>query len=373
MTVSIPNEKIAVTRENIRAAAKAGGPCVSLFIGPYAPGGGAGSEQVWLKNALGEVRLELERHHLPPEEVEPVMEPLAGLLAEQQGHTRGRCWFAWPGGMVGFDTDNAPGRGFAVAQQPFLLPLLDALAVPAEFYVLGLSKHNISLFRCADGECGAVALPDSVPVNLDQTMAFDPPDHDRDNRSASGGMAGQKRGIRFGTGDESETAGEYLHLFFKKLDRALPAALANKTAPVVVAGVRYEAAEFQRVAQVVNAVKEGFVEGAVRDMTPAEIYAKATEVLRARHTEAVRELTGRLRESERKVENSTAALKASLEGQVWKLFVTQEKPAAWLTGWRQNLELNRVVVEALRHGADVYAAPAEQMPAGTQVAAQLRY
>lgn len=372
MTVSIPNEKVSITKENIRGAAKAGGPCVSLFLGPYAPGAGKGSEQVWLKNALADIRLELERHHIPPEELEPVMEPLEALSAEQ-GHTQGRCWLAWPGGVVAFDTDNAAGRGWAVAQQPFLLPLLDALAVPPEFYVLGLSKQNVSLFHCTASECTPVPLPDTVPSNLDRTMAFDPPDHDRDNRAPSGGMAGQKRGIRFGTGDESETAGQYLHLFFKKLDRALPSVLNNKAVPVVVAGVRYEAAEFQRASEVVNTVKEGFIEGPVRDMTPAEIHANAMDVLRKRHADAMAELTARLRESERKVENSTEALKAALDGQVWKLFVTQEKPAAWLASWRHYLELNRVLVEALRHGADVYTVPAEQMPEGTPVAAQLRY
>lgn len=313
---------------------------------------------------------------MPAEEIAHLLEPAADLATGEtgkQGHTRGAAWFLSHQGVTTLDVDGAAGRGFAVGQHPFVLPLLGGLALPSEFYILGLAKHNVTLFRCASGECVAVPLPESVPVNLETMLAFDEPDHDRDNRAAAGGTGGQMRMVRFGTGSEADDADRYLHQFFKLLDHKLQAVIQNKTAAIVLAGVRYEVAEFQRLTHGLNVVREGFVEGAWKDMTPAHLLAEASEVLRRRYAAEVQELTSRLRESESKVEGSVEALKATLEGRVWRLFVSEEKPAGWLQNWREALELNRVAVEAIRRGADVFLAPPGEMPNGARVAALPRY
>lgn len=376
MTAPASVEKRSVTRESFKEVSRMEGPFLSLFLPRYAPGAANGSDHVWLKNTMNEIRLDLERHHFPPDEIAQLTAPLSELLnaeGPREGHQHGDAWFLAAEGAVRLDGDGLPGRGYVVGQQPYLLPLLRALALPGEYYILGLAKQNLTLFQCRHGECHKVDLPANVPLSLETMLEFDPPDHDRDNRVSAGTMPGQGTAVRFGTGDEAETQPEYLHQYFKQLDTRVFAALENKAAPVVLAGVRYETAEFQRVAQSLNVVQEGTVEGAWKDLTPAELLAQSAGVLRSRYMHAVKEVAERLRETDRKVTTLNEALHAAVDGRVWKLFIPEDSPSIWLQNWREHLELNKVVVEAIRRGADVYLTPPELMPEGAAVAAMLRY
>lgn len=376
MTASASAEKRSITKDSIREIARFGGPSVSLFLSKYAPGAGAGSEQVWLKTAIQEIRHDLRRHHFPEEEIDQLMRPLDDLAASdtmKQGHARGEAWFLSPEATTRLETGGAAGRGFAVGQQPYVLPLLGALALPNDYYILGLARQNVTLFRCRNGEIAVVPLPDSIPADLERMLEFDEPDHDRDNQSAAGPSTGRMKAVRFGTGDEAESSMRYLHQFFKLLDRRVSNILENKAALVVLAGVHYEVTEFLRLAEWLNVVRDGSIEGAFKDMTPAQLLAKSADVLQCRYRASVNELAERLRESENKVENTTAILQSTLEGRVWRVFLAEESPMSWLQNWRENLELNRVVVEATRRGADVFLAEAGQMPDGSRVAAMLRY
>jgi hypothetical protein len=70
--------------------------------------------------------------------------------------------------------------------------LLAEFWVPRVFYILALSKESVSFFRCANSQPEAVELPDRIPTTLAEAMDFEPPDHDLENRSASGGSAGAR-------------------------------------------------------------------------------------------------------------------------------------------------------------------------------------
>lgn len=369
-----------VAGERIKAMLRAPGSCVSIFLPGYAPGGGSRPETVWLRRALDEVRQELERHHTPEAEIQALLEPLeqrAGSEEMEKGHNHGVAWFASEAGLEEFDLPQPVGRGYAVGQQPFLLPLLGALTQPAEFYVLGLAKHDLKLFRCGEGECGEVPLPESVPTRIEEALAFDQPDHLRSNRTPAesiiGSAAGKLRTVRFGTGDEMETADQYLQQYLRQVNAQIQTMLAGKTAPVVLAGVGYEVNEFLRLAPGMDIVREGFIEGAWKDLTLGDIYSKGVAILRQRYDAAVKELTDRLKENPKRVEGSHDTLKAAIEGRVWKLFVAESNPEVWLQQWREATEENRIAVEVLNKGGEVFLAPAGDMPAGTSIAAMLRY
>jgi hypothetical protein len=296
-------------RDRVKDLLRAPGPCVSIFLPAYAPGGGARPDAIWLRHALDEVRGELVRHHIPEPQVQALLDPLetrAGSEQMEKGHNHGAAWFATEAGLEEFDLPDPAGRGWAVGQQPFLLPLLGALTQPAEFYVLGLAKHGLKLFRCAEGECVESLLPEDMPTSIEEMLAFDQPDHLRSNRTpaaaVTGVPAGKLRTVRFGTGDEAETADRYLHQFLRHVDARIGSLLAGKAAPVVLAGVGYEVNEFFRLTQGMDVVRESFVEGAWKDLALGELYAKASGVLRSRYNAQVRELTSRLKETANRVE-----------------------------------------------------------------------
>jgi hypothetical protein len=52
-------------------------------------------------------------------------------------------------------------------------------------------------------------------------LAFKPPDHDLENRSAAGSSVGAMRAVRFGTGSGRETQHTYLRTSIKAVDHGL--------------------------------------------------------------------------------------------------------------------------------------------------------
>ncbi len=373
MTSSVSIEARALTKETLKEVTRLGGPCVSIFFAPYAPGSGAGADPVWLANALDEIRNSLQGHHFEDAEIARLLRPVEDLAARgelSRGHAGGEAWFLAPEGMARLATTGETGRGFALGQQPFVLPLLGALTLPEEYYVLGVAKRDVALFRCAHGTIAKVPLPDSIPAGFEANGAGDPAT-ERDNRAPSGSEGGRLRSVRFSTAEEEST--ERLRQYFKLLDRKIAAILEPSQAPVVLAGVHYEAAEFRHSAESLNVIAEGAVDGAFHDRTPAELLAKSAEVLRGHQAAVVAGLARAMRESARRLDNTTEILRASLEGRVWRLFLTAEPAGEWLRSWTSQIELNRVAVEAIRHGAEICLTPASEMPAGTRAVATLRY
>lgn len=361
--------------ENGKALLDEKPPCVTIFLPRYAPGAAARPDSVWLRNTLKAVDAELEKQHVPPQQIREMLKPLERLTAEdtfEQGNERGTLIFRGPLAFERYTlAENL--EGFAVGPEMYVLPLLRTDAIPREFFILGLSKGKIELFRVNETGCARMPLPAGMPENLEAALEFEPFDHDRDNRSAAGTSLGKMRSVRFGTGDESESRDSYLHQFLMMVDRGLKPVTNDATVPVVPAGVHYEVAEFLRVTANPAVVREGAIEGNVDDMPVEELEAAARKVLMDRHTNRVHEAVERMRETPNKRALGLLAVhQAALAGRVWRLFVEAVSPQVWLQRWREYSELNRVVVEVLRKGGEVMVVE-EKLPDDVSIAAQLRY
>jgi len=81
---------------------------------------------------------------------------------------------------------NRPVEKMVIADHFHLAPFAADVFAPHECFVLGLSIKRLRLFHYLNGECRELPLPAAVPASLGAAGGFDQPDHQLENRSASG-------------------------------------------------------------------------------------------------------------------------------------------------------------------------------------------
>ena len=83
--------------------------------------------------------------------------------------------------------------------------------------------------RCAGLHAELTKLPPRIPATLAEAMSFEPPDHDLENRSASGSSTGAMHGVRFGTGSGRETKHAHLADYYKLSTAGCKSSSVNPT------------------------------------------------------------------------------------------------------------------------------------------------
>ena len=258
------------------------------------------------------------------------------------------------------------------------MPLLPTALAPQDFYILGISEKHVRLWRYSHGHCEERPLSAAVPPNLEAAGAFDQPDHDLENRSASGPSTGSMRRVRFGTSTDREAGGEYLHHFFALIDKGLKETLNGL--PLLLVGVHEELAEYRRGAKHAR-IFECEWHANPQLCSLREVQAHARDAALDEYHRAGQQALASLDGVPPKILGEPArALAAAAEGRVRCLFVAQgaRVPASPAQADAQGLYpgedlLNAAVVETLRTGGEVFTIPGETLPGMVPIAAMLRY
>src|ERR1019366_2911165 len=138
--------------------------------------------------------------------------------------------------MANFWPDSlAPKVHFA--EEFLVLPLLPGLMRSRDFWLLALSINAVRLFRGSGNGIVEVPLPKGVPKSLSEDEAFGQPDHSLRGRASAGPSVGSMKGVQFGTSSAHELKHDYLHDFFKTIDRGIHATLAEDRQPLILAAV----------------------------------------------------------------------------------------------------------------------------------------
>jgi len=180
---------------------------------------------------------------------EEFLRPIFKLAAntDWSGRTGSMVIFRAPGfTKASFWPDNLDAS-VHLADEFFVLPLLPGLAAQRSFWVLALSINRIRLLRGTAQGLSETALPKDLPKSLSEAGAFDRPDHDLESRSAPGVTTGQTAAVRSGTLTLHETMGQYLHDFFKQVDRAIQPILTGCRDPLILAAVPRELAIYREL------------------------------------------------------------------------------------------------------------------------------
>ncbi len=260
MTVAKVSAVESLNLENLQDTARLPGPCISLFLPPYHPGGQAKSMAALLKTNLQEAARRLELLKIPESAAADLLAPLDQLTHDEQylaGSQWSRAIYRSKEVLRQFEMIGPVNAALTIGGCFHLRPILAELHLPSEFYLLKLSKAGAELLRCAGLRAEPVDWPKGVQETLVAALAFEPPDHDLENRSMVRGSTGAMGGVRFGTGSERETQRTYLSDYYKMIDRAVRQLLNGGGAPLVLAGVDEDTVIYRMVNTYPNLLAAG--------------------------------------------------------------------------------------------------------------------
>ena len=372
MTTSIPAATSGILDTTaMKFLAGCHGPCITIVIPPHHPGSQEGSRRALVHSLVRTAADQMARGKLAGQ-VEELLAPLEDI-ARGSGVEAGGTGFAIfrsPDYTARYLLPDRPVEKLVIADHFHLTPFVAGAFALREFFILGLSTKHLGLFRYVNGACQELPLPTAVPASLDAAGGFDKPDHQLENRSASGPSTGAMHGVHVGTLSDREAFPEYLHHFFEIVDRGLKPMLDGK--PLLLMGVHEEVAAYRRVAKYPHIFTTDCL-GNIEFLTLPDIAAHAGDACRKEYQlVAERVLAEFLEMSDRRrtVADVPAVLLAAAAGRVHRLCV---RTGAELAGPVGEDQINAAVVETIRNGGEVFMLQQDKMPVAHPLAAILRY
>lgn len=373
MSPTLTMKSLPLTVTALREIAIEQGPAITLTIPDRHPGAPETSRSSMMRGLMRSAAEQAAAQGLSSGELFHPLEEYASNLTTDAGGP-GVALFRSP---TFFATLTVPGlrEGSATCGRYFhVSSLMVPASVPHEFYILGLNRKNLHLYRYADRRCERVELPAAVPPNMEASLDIDWPGHSLQNRSSAGASSGSMRAVQFGTSSDRETSGEHLHHFFQLVDRNLKGFLNEK--PLLLAGVHEEVAAYRKSAQN-HHILGPEIHGNIDFLSPAEIAERASAAALAHYHQQGGAVLAKFQEMPdrlRTLSTVQASLDAALAGRVHQLCVTEGAAVFGSVNEADHEDLvNATIVETLRHGGEVFMLPEAVMPEGIPVAAILRF
>jgi hypothetical protein len=361
---------------------------VSFFLESHYGGAGTRPATTQLRALLAELSGKLDRTGLLPTDREALLDPIRGLLADEEmsrGHQDGFVLFRSPDAFFQFRLPWELKRAVYLEGRFHLIPLIERLSRPQECYVLALSRKNVRLLRCGPRGSQEVTVPD-MPLSLDEFAALDQPDHLLANASGAGpGRAP----VSFTTGTDRERQRAHFHDFCRAIQLVVTPLLRAARTPLVVAATDDERARYHEVAYPDLLVEPGLSLSPDAGITDQEIAAVAMNQLRAWLPPVLRRSLAQynsLAGSRRGPDELHSILRAAAQGRVHELFLVEGTrqvgdfdAMAGRIRWPGQFHsagddlVNAAAVETLRHHGEICVVPAEQWSHTSSVAAVLRY
>lgn len=350
--------------ENLRELSGCSGLCLTAYLPPFLPGQkGREAPAAMLRNFAQEAESRLTGFGASKARIAALLDPIAQLAANPAA-TEG---FHWPRAILRspevfeeFVLREPVPSGLTVSGRFDLLPLVPEAELPAEYYLLKISKKNAALER-ASFSAEQVKLPDSAGT-IDDFLEMDYPDHDLENRMASGGPYK----VRFGTGADRGT--EHLADYYRFVDQTVSKILRPKNAVAVLVGVEEDTSLFRSVSSMPELLADSIrPSGADDGSSTSAISSDALlsvslrlirEKLVQRNAKACASAKERFAPA-RYAEDPDSIVKMASMGRVAWLYVPEDA---------RGERLNEATIQTLIHGGEVHA-----LPAGEPAGAALRY
>lgn len=344
----------------LRQLAGCSGLCLNVFLPPFVPGEETReSTAALLRDYARQAEASLSRLGATPTHIGPLLAPLLKLAADPaiaEGFHWSRAIFRSPEIFEDFLLRRPVNGSVTVSDRFDLLPLVAEAELPAEFYLLKLSKKRAVVER-AGWRLEPVRLPGAAQT-VEEFLALDTPDHDRENRMTAGGS----RQIRFGTGSEREAQQAHLSDFYKHVDRALATFLRPKNEMVVLVGVEEDTALYRAGSAYADLIADSIQRSPDDGVAEDELLRHGLDLIREsvlRRNAAARESAREKLAPARFTEDAEAIAGAASSGRVERLYVAENA---------REPNLNRALIDMLLHGGQAHA-----IPAGAAAGAVLRY
>jgi len=366
---------------DLKPLAAADGPCLTAVVPLPDPA----QIDVQIRNAIRGLQKQLAERALDPGTVSSLFEPIYDLAmtANSAGiWAHALIVFRSPGLFRYYLLHGRFKEVQTVDDRFQVRPLLRMLAHDTRFHLLGVSQRHVRLFDCTQHRAEPAAVG-GFPTSLEAWLNNRQPDHVLVNRSSAGPSVGAMKGVLSGTSTEREREDEFLHHFFKEVDRGVTGHLRGQTGPLVLAGVEYEMAIYRRV----NSYKptlEKVVRGSPDGMTDRALHERAMDVVMSTFSEPLQKVVTDLRERAGTTRSSTdprTIVQAAFQGRVLDLVIAEH--ADYRGVWNeetQNVEdggdeelLNAAALQTIRHGGHAFVLDEPDMPVKAAAAAVFRF
>lgn len=366
-------------------------PCASLYV-PTAPSGAdAEAAPIRLKNALADAEAQMRERGIARDDAQRMLSEPRQLLSSTlfwRHQRQGLAIFVGPGlhrrFLLAFSVPERAVVGNAFHIKP-LLPALEALGT---FYVLGLSKNRVRLYRGDDvilDEVTSRALPESLRDVVGEEATAAPLQF---QTGAQPGPTGERHAVFHGHLDTGK-ASEDVRRFLRQVDRGVRKAIEEPQAPMVIAAVRKLASLYRGLSEH-ESICDGFVEGNPDDLRPGELHDQAVRVVwdsrRPWRRDALERFAERVGTGLASDDLETV-VSAACDGRVgelvaatdtcrWGRFDPDARAVHLSDGERQVGDddlIDLAVRQTLLHGGEAHGAAQAAMPGGRLVAGLFRY
>lgn len=364
------------TRNEIASLALQRHPgCVSIYLPTTPLTQDIGESQIALGNFIREAEAQLQAIDFDKRELARITEALKDLQDDDefwrfQAHSL--AIFATPDQVRTYRLPNTLSPMVQVSDRLHLKPLYRAITFPHSAFILALSENAVRLL-----EMHTDAPPTEVKVD----------DLPKDAASAAGKSTINDRGHSGRlVGDEGQNV--RLQQYARKIDNALRAVLAGRETPLIVAATGRLASVYPQVNSYPHLLAQGITDSPDR-MTEGELGAAARPLLDAHYADQLqqlRELFEQRSQQSRTTTDIAAAAKAATYGAIDTLmvdidsvipgFVDDETGAIELVKTDDAKAygvVDEITARALANGAKIVGVRKEDLPAGQELAAILRY
>lgn len=366
----------------------------SLCVSIYAPMVKAGPEvqqnPIRFKNLVRRAAEALEERGLSPKDAESFLQPASDLIHETpfwQHQSDGLAVFVAEGFLRYYRVPLELRELAAVEERFHLKPLLPMLSGDGRFYVLALSQKHARLLEATRHSVREVDLGD-LPTSLNDALGYEVEETHIQYHTGTRTHGGARGPVYHGQGGGEDDVKLEIRKFFNLLDSGIGTVIADKGAPMVLAGVESLFPMYREVSDYPHLI-EGGVAGNPDEVTNEELHQRAWPVVEPVFTRAQEEareqfqnLVGTGRASTQFDEVVRAAhdgridtLFAALGTRRWGAFDREQRTVEMAEDNGPGTEdlVDLAAIQTVLQGGAVFAVESEDVPEGEAVAAVFRY
>lgn len=365
-------------------------PAVSILMPTHHAGPEIRQDPIRLKNLLRAVERELEARGLGAREITRVTGPAHALIDDRifwRFQEQGLAVYAAPNFFRTYWAPR-PLREIALVSDRFHVTQLFPLVENGDrFYVLALSQKEVRLIEATRTSADEVDLGD-LPRSLAEALPAEPPGQELQQHVVTG--TGGQRGTMFhghGAGGLDQRK-EAIRQFFHILDRGLHPLLADRNAPLILAGVEYLVPLYRESNSRPGLLSDAIV-GNPELKSVDSLASEGRQIVGERLDLAEVAAVDRYQEREgsgRVSGDLATVVRASYEGRVDELFVADgveqwgtfapESEAVTLRetpGSAVEDLINLAAIQTFQRGGAVHVLERARIPHRAQIAAMFRY
>ena len=366
--------------------------CISLYMATTVNSSVESNKQkdyIAFKNKLQQLTASLKEKNIDQIQIERMLKPGYDLLRDEE------FWTGLSNGLAVFISDGyvrymrlpvALKDEMMINSSFYLTPLIPVMTSKDYFYVLVLSKKQAKLYR-ADAFGMRYVPVTGMPRGVDDVVHFEEKDDQELFRTDT---AGAGAGANFhGTGAGRPDHKTNLAMYFDEVDETLWKEVLNKeNVPLLLSGVEYLIPIYKQVAKY-KPIWDDAITGNHEHEDIGALYQQARAKMEPYFQERVAKalnIYGNQSATELTSSVPDDVIPAAHYGRISQLFALQGEHI-----WGKFDEMNnkltihsaqqdddeclvdKTVIKTLLSGGEVFILPADKMPAGSKLAAIMRY